>query len=304
MDETTLQTWTSALDGDARAARDLYEAVGLTAGDVPPADIDIDAAWTRVSAAVDTPKGAKVVSLADAPTSRRSRYVRWATAAAVAALVLALVNVVAGLGDDRAEFANATAEAMPVVLPDDSEAMLMPGSELRYAERDGRREVTVAGEVGFAVTHDPEMAFAVEAAELELVVVGTKFMVNRDGRAGVAVSEGHVRVRGRREADWTDVYGGGYVAVVDGLVAQARPGAAASDDLRFRERPLSEVLERLGAHHAVALTAAAPLRDCRLTANLSEASLAEAVETIALTLGARVEPLSEGAIHLAGGGCR
>ena len=301
MDQTTLQTWTNALDGDARAARDLYEATGRVGGD--PADVDVDAAWASVAAAVTAP-AAKVVPLGTRSRPRHARYVRYAVAAAVAVVVLALVNVVAGLGEGASRFANATAEAMPVVLPDDTEAMLMPGSELRYAERDGRREVTVAGEVGFAVTHDPEMAFAVDAAELELIVVGTKFMVNRDGRAGVAVSEGHVRVRGRREADWTDIYAGGYVDVVDGLVAEVRERGAASDDLRFRERPLAEVLARLGAHHGVGLTAAAGLRGCRLTANLADASLAEAVETIALTLGARAEPDGDGGFALSGGGCR
>ena len=300
MDHQPPTTWTNALDGDERAARELWSALALD-GPTPTAeaDVDVDAAWRRISARV-APR-ARVVDLHTATRRKPSRW-RYAAAAAAALLLLALVNVVAGLGDTSAEFANVTEEAMPVVLPDESEATLMPGSRLAYAERDGRREVSVRGEVGFAVTRDPAMTFAVEAEQLEVVVIGTKFRVNQAGRAGVAVTEGHVRVRGRREADWTDLYAGGHALVEDGLVVVSQPHASSSDELHFQDTPLSEVLRRLNLHHETSISSAPSLAACRITARLANASAEDAARTIALTLGARVESRASG-LKIVGGGC-
>lgn len=309
MDQDSPQTWTDALDGDAAAARDLWTAVGhadALPGGGPVAGgepVDADAAWARVRAAAADP-GARVVPLGKSPlrASRRRRFLGYAAAAVVVAAVLALVNLLAGLGDPSARYANATAEAMPVTLPDDSEAMLMPGSRLRYREQDGRRVVTIAGEVGFAVTRDPGRAFAVDAGELEVVVVGTKFLVNHDNRPGVAVTEGHVRVRGRRDADWTDVYAGGRAAVRDGVVVPPDEGLGAGGPLTFRDAPLPEVLARLSRHYGVTFSAEAGLQTCRFTASLDGASAEEAAGTLALAFGARLERRG-GTVHLVGGAC-
>ena len=302
MTDQPIDNWTEVL-GVERAARDLWSAVGAADAPGAAADVDVDAAWGRLSAAVghsERSSEARVVRL----RPKRRRTVVYYVAAAVAAIaVLVGVNILAGLGDTDIQYANGTADMMPVRLPDDTEAMLMPGSHIAYAERDGRREVVIAGEVDFAVTEHPEMSFAVQAEQLQILVVGTAFTVNHGGVAGVDVREGHVRVRGRREADWTDVYAGGFARVTDGLVSTASASEASNDALRFDDAPLSRILSVLQDAHGMTFEAAAPLRACRLTVNLSDSDADEAITTLGAVLGAEVVD-SVGGYRLTGGGCQ
>lgn len=307
-----LDTWREDL-GDDDAARRLWAAVGEADGS-PAQDVDVDAGWARLRVALgeaspiprDAPPlpQAKVVRLVP---RRRRRYLRAGLAAAAAVALLAVVNLLAGLGDTAVAFANATAADMPVRLPDDSEAMLTPGSQLQYVERDGRREVTMAGAVAFDVRARGDMSFAVSAQELEIVVMGTSFVVNDAGvagvdAAGVDVAEGHVRVRGRREADWTDVFAGGYARVRDGLVADARASAGPGVELAFRDATAAEVLDALTEAHGVSFAADAGLRACRLTVNLEETTPGQAAVTLAAVLGAEVVERA-GGYYLRGGSC-
>ena len=308
MKQAPLEDWTEAL-GSEDDARQLWSALEPVAAAAPAgAEVNVDAAWAEFRRRVDASgeaaaaPGAKIVRLREgAPRSRR--YWRAAAAAAAVLAILIGVNVLAGLGDTVVQYANASTDEMPVRLPDDSEAMLMPGSQLHYEERDGRREVTIAGEVGFDVAPRADMSFAVSAEELEIVVVGTEFMVNHDGRKGVDVTEGHVRIRGRREADWTDVYAGGFARVEDGMVVKARPRDVVGGGLRFDEAPIATILAALADAHGVPFTAEAALRACAVTVNLAGASPTEAAVTLSTVLGAEAVE-RDGGFHLRGARCQ
>ena len=306
MTEQPHETWTETI-GDDAAAQQLWTAMSPVGNADGAAAVDVDAAWARLSAAIATTSSgitltpqAKVVRMRPRPARRVLYY----AAAAIAVLaVLVGVNVLSGLGDTGVQYANTSDATMPVRLPDDSEVTLMPGSQLAYAEREGRREVVVAGEVEFDVTNQSGKSFAVEADQLQVVVVGTEFTVNHAGVAGVDVTEGHVRVRGRREADWTDVYAGGFARVEDGLVTEASAREQTESRLRFDEVELSVILAALTDVHKVPFTAATALRSCRITVDLADATAADAAGTLAAVLGAEAVE-HQGGFYLGGGGCQ
>ena len=301
MKHPPLQDWTAAL-GDEADARRLWTALEPEA-DASPASVDVDAAWAAFRARAASPRSATEAKVVRLRPSRSRRYWRAAAAAAAVLAVLVGVNVLAGLGDTVVQYANDSSAEMPVRLPDDSEVTLMPGSQLHYEERGGRREVTIAGEVGFDVRARDGMAFAVSAEQLEVLVVGTEFMVNHAGVTGVDVTEGHVRVRGRREADWTDVYAGGFARVEDGLVVTARPRPTTGPDLRFDDAPIATIAEALTAAHGVPFAASEALRNCAITVNLRDATPAEAAVTLAAVLGAEAVD-RDGGYLLRGSGCQ
>ncbi len=249
---------------------------------------------------------ARVVQLVP-PRSRlspkRASWRRWTAIAAAAVGLLFLVNFFAGLGSDTADFANDGTAPINAVLPDQSTITLAPGSQLRYEESGDSREVVMRGEVGFAVRPNRAKPFVVSAEQLKVVVVGTEFRIAEGSDSRVTVTEGHVRVQGLREADWTNLYAGGSATVADGIVTQALEKALLPNDLRFRDAALEDVLTKLSSYHQVGLSAEPHLLTCRITATFENGTAREAMGTLEVILGAQLQETST-TIQLVGGSCR
>ncbi|HVU19464.1 MAG TPA: FecR domain-containing protein [Rhizomicrobium sp.] len=83
-----------------------------------------------------------------------------------------------------------------VRLVDGSQIELNTNTAIRISDRRNRREVWLdRGEAYFEVTHDAAHPFVVNAGNVRLTDLGTKFSVRRnDDRLKVAVSEGGVRL--------------------------------------------------------------------------------------------------------------
>ncbi|MBO9710290.1 MAG: FecR domain-containing protein [Caulobacter sp.] len=83
-----------------------------------------------------------------------------------------------------------------VPLPDGSKIELNTATQVRTLVRARVREVWLdRGEAYFEVAHDTRRPFVVHAGAKTVTVLGTKFLVRRDGaRVEVAVVEGRVRV--------------------------------------------------------------------------------------------------------------
>jgi transmembrane sensor len=87
-------------------------------------------------------------------------------------------------------------EIMHEILNDGSRLALAAGSEASgvYTRRE-RRVSLKRGEAAFEVRHDPAWPFVVDAGELRVTVLGTRFAVSRlAGRTRVSVERGQVRV--------------------------------------------------------------------------------------------------------------
>ncbi|MDR3329193.1 MAG: FecR domain-containing protein [Prevotellaceae bacterium] len=107
-------------------------------------------------------------------------------------------------GERRSPLAEVVVEAplgsrTKLQLPDGSTVWLNAGSALRYPQRfgQGSRRVTLSGEGYFEVAHNAKLPFVVQAAELRVAVLGTKFNLRSyadDAEAAVSLIEGRVEV--------------------------------------------------------------------------------------------------------------
>lgn len=95
-----------------------------------------------------------------------------------------------------AVYATAAGERRTVVLADGTRLDLSGGSRLTVNLEPGARRVTMtAGEVAFAVTHDPRRPFAVTVGDRQVRDLGTEFDIRRaGGQICVSVRQGRVEV--------------------------------------------------------------------------------------------------------------
>lgn len=289
------QQWRDLLGEDAPADQlwELAEGYSPADSDAGSADaVDVDAGWERLSAALPAAPGAR--------TRRQPRRWAWGVAAAAAVALLVFVNSLSAPQSSHQRFANVDgAEAMPVQLADASAVELMPGAQLMFSAYDDTREATLSGMAHFAVARDEARPFRVRGAGFEVLVMGTVFTVEAGARSHVRVDEGHVRLRGTREADWVDLYAGDVASVVEQLVVLERPGG----DLRFENVTLAELRDRLSEARVVTLDMPATLADCLITADFTGSSAPDIAEAVATLVGARMERRADVYV-LSGGTCR
>ncbi|MGQ0647023.1 MAG: FecR family protein [Gemmatimonadaceae bacterium] len=188
-----------------------------------------------------------------------------------------------------------------VDLPDGSQVVLAPGSELRVPSNygDKGREVRLAGQGWFSVRHDDAEAFVVRVEGAEIRDVGTVFTVRANGLKDVrvAVHEGAVLVRGEGGTSAQEVvlHEGDEAIVVDGALASTTRGSVQPEDaawvsgrLRFRDVPLAEVAATLERWYGVKvrITDAALSQRKIATDVTGSSSVDSVVREIALAVGA------------------
>jgi transmembrane sensor len=156
----------------------------------------------------------KAISAATIPTQKnRILVLRPYLAAAVALLFLAcwwLLHPGAEkkAGKPKEELAsiwvgkhNSDRKRIKVQLPDSSEAILAPGTTIRYRKDFGhydQREVRVEGQVVFTVIKDQQMPFVVSTENVRTTVLGTIFEVTAEKNSDqikVRLVEGNLIVR-------------------------------------------------------------------------------------------------------------
>lgn len=115
---------------------------------------------------------------------RNHNYKAWASAAAVAAMLICCFYIFRPSGTiksaDRQVIATHYGKRIHTILPDGSSVWLNSGSSVSYAANlltGGKREVTLTGEAYFDVKHDSRHPFIVHAGKLQIVVLGTAFNV-------------------------------------------------------------------------------------------------------------------------------
>ena len=205
-----------------------------------------------------------VGDLADRPLVRAEREPQrlpprpWRPALGFALVLVAAVvlfRYLPELSERREAVVTATGERKELTLADGSRIQMDADSALLL--RSGTRGDTVVlerGEAFFTVVHRPDRRFTVEAGSGQVVDVGTRFGVRREGEgARVAVAEGEVEVNAGRAASLRLTAGQG-VAFTDGLV-----GSVASADasvifawhegrMVFDRTPLVEAVARINRY--------------------------------------------------------
>ena len=174
----------------------------------PRAQVDVDAAWTRVAQRIE--RDSLRVESGRGGAFRRpdSLRLRRGLAAAAVLVVAAAASfaVIRQLPDaGRVAIATGPGEKQAVTLADGSRIVVAP---LSRVEMVGARTAKLVGEAYFVVVHDSSRPFRVETGDATIEDLGTSFVV-RTGSARqptfVAVQEGVVSLasaasRGRTEA--------------------------------------------------------------------------------------------------------
>ncbi|MEG2942137.1 MAG: FecR domain-containing protein [Thermomonas sp.] len=147
-----------------------------------------------------TPAGERI-ELAPRARARRSRM----PAIATAAMLLLACTLATGLGwrsytrVDSAQYRTALGATDTLPLADGSQAILSSDSRIDVRLSRRQRHIALAqGEAFFSVAKDPDRPFVVAAGGHDVVAVGTRFSVRRDGPdLRVVVTEGTVRLESR-----------------------------------------------------------------------------------------------------------
>ena len=162
---------------------------------------------------------------------------------------------------DSAQYRTAMGATETLPLVDGSQAIL--ASESRIAVRLSRRQRHIAleqGEAFFSVAKDPDRPFVVAAGVHDVVAVGTRFSVRRDGPdLRVVVTEGTVRLESRGAARPEALLPAGSIAMVHDDDVLVR--SVALDDaerlldwrqglLAFRDTTLAEAAAEFNRYNA------------------------------------------------------
>ena len=139
----------------------------------------------------------RTLTFAPRPPARASHRAR---SAGLAFTVLLAVAIGWGwqrqLAVEHASYLTAMGDLRTVPLSDGSNAVLSSDSRMQVALSHGERRIDLdRGEAFFEVSKDPKRPFVVSAAGRQVVAVGTRFSVRRDGAdLRVVVTEGTVRL--------------------------------------------------------------------------------------------------------------
>jgi len=225
------------------------------------------------------------------------------------------------------ETSNPTSEPLRLRLDDESEVVLSPNSRLSYPAyfADSARIVYLTGEASFSVERQ-DRPFLVMTGEMVTKVLGTKFVVrafDADRKYSVQVISGKVavsrsepnRAAGSREVNGL-ILTANQAAIFERDVRQlsktlvANPlvilkkNETVNSDLRYDEIPLPIILTELERSYGIAIQFDEPsLKNCRITATLSNETLYEKLDILCKTVSASYE-IVDGQIVVSGRGCK
>lgn len=203
----------------------------------------------------------------------------------------------------QADYVTATGEQQRIVLSDGSTMRLNSGSAVAIDFNRTRRSVRLLeGEAFFDVVRDPDRPFRVVGANADVEVTGTAFSV-RSAAAGddVTVQHGKVSVAPRTG----NAAAIGLLPLQSIAVHDGKPSAVQTVDadtafawlegrIRFRDRPLAQVLDEVSRHHrGVIVVADSRFNDIKVTGNYRLDSPALIVASLAEAVGARLVRVSD-----------
>jgi ferric-dicitrate binding protein FerR (iron transport regulator) len=210
----------------------------------------------------------------------------------------------------------ATNEPKLIILPDGSEVNLMPGAQISYPESFAKdnRKVELNGLAEFKVQHQTDRPFLVNAALMQVEVLGTQFsFYSSKDSAAVYLFEGRVAVRKEQGAADAIVIKPGMSAiytkaykeiVVDSTRAQGDYHANDPNrQFEFNSIPLGEAIQALEEVYKVNIKFdQSNIALCLLTAEFRNQTIEEILAVIAGTFQLRLE-IKENTYTLYGEGC-
>lgn len=267
-----------------------------SAGAVEAIQFDSEAAWLKVSAAIN--KETKIIQI----SKGRSRF----NVLRIAAVVVTLV----GLGsvlflmkeENNPQFAiNSGEQVLRDTLPDRTLATLNKGSDLTYEfdQKKKIRKATLKGEAFFEISEDKQNQFLVYTDEVIIKDIGTAFNVRsfeNNDTISVTVKEGEVVFYTHSNkglslsAGETGFYLKTTKVFAKANVADDNTAAYADKEFKFRNTPMRKVVAQINAVYDVKLRLNnKQLENCRITVNFKEDDIETIASVIAETMGWTVE---------------
>lgn len=300
-ERAVVERWAAGEPENSRELERMRALWDITASSANALDVDVDAAWSRLSDRIAGADGrGRVVPL------RRSNALRWLAAAAV---ITGLFFGVRYLFNTETQDLMATTDHVRSTLADSSSVILSPGSRLN-ARMKNERHIALSGEAYFEVKRDAKRPFVVETDDVTVSVLGTGFVVSAyDTSNSVLVRVRHGRVRVVAQGDSVVLEAGGYARynrTAHILERLAAPPAEVWGDriIQFDQAPMAEVVDQLQRIFKVQVELANPaLANCKLTASFEDEPIDYILRVIADTYGFRLTEQAPAHYVLDGDGC-
>lgn len=297
-----VEEWINADKANRDKFYALKKAWDISVGGQVLPEIDVDAAWQKVSTKTQPGGGGKVIEL---DTKRRFN---WTYAAAAVALVLVGLFFFNQLGDTPVEsqFA-ANKEFVSQQLADNSLIVLSPNSKVEASIGD-ERKVKLEGKAYFEVAPDKEKPFTVETEQILVTVLGTAFNVEEQEK-GVRTEVREGKVRMEVDGAFIELKAGevGFYDAETGTLKFITPNEVQTwgdKTIVFNGTPLGEVVEHLQIFYPVEIDLAnEQLANCRLTATFTDEQISDVLRVIASTFDLELKQISSNAFELDGEGC-
>ena len=307
---------------DQMAAR--MERLGKFRGDA--AEVDVDAAWKKVSGKLNLGKDkVRIIPL----------YARIPTALRIAASVIVILGLIyffranqpssgpqyaldSTSTDAPMQLAESGSENLEVDLADQTKITLRKNSKVRYPSSysDTIRLVALdEGEAFFKVKRDESKPFIVETPSTYIEVLGTSFNIEiiDSNEIEVSVTEGLVRVYGGKDRTEGQAYidlkkGERCRRNANGLFRLEKISLNSiswlTGNLRFNNQSLLEVFKDLEHHYNVKFKVDnEAIYDCRLTAKFKKQELKAILENLQKTFDLKFKEEEGEVITVVGKGC-
>ncbi len=290
----------------------------LQSSENPAVSVDVEAAWSRLSAAMDQ-RPLRVIEGAgrqpivigtrrESAFGSRTRAAYWALPALAAASIIVLLATgtwhspfsPSTGANDLQTVATAVGERRTIRLDDGITVMLAPSTSLEVGRRsnDGQRRLRLNGEGYFTVAHDPRRRLTVQTATALVEDIGTAFNVRSipgTARSEVSVVEGVVSLRSALAKSSLPLQlAAGSAATVEGsgaprLLASGQTADALAwtrGEIVFRDATLAEVILELHRWYGLDITMTDPTLAARtLSARFAGEPAEAVVQVITQTLG-------------------
>jgi transmembrane sensor len=302
-EETTLVEEWRAADPKNQAE---YEVIGklwkFSGEAAEPGEIDLDAEWKRMEAALVPVHSGKSVMM------------RIMQIAASLVIITVLGFMAIKFSGNKSEKAPASAQTS-VILPDGTSVSLNAGSVITYKKDFGstHRNVHLKGEAWFEVMKNAELPFVISAGEANIRVTGTKFNIKAYQRLNdirVTVTEGTVKFYNNVEPDKEITLHAGETGVMNKsnrvvtsmLTGNLNDIAWKTGIMDFHDTPLSDVTEVLinTYHRKIDLDPA--IGNCPVTVRFENRELDAVLNVLRSTLDLKITTKGRH-ITISGKGC-
>lgn len=260
-----------------------------------PAEIDTAKAWQKVKPLLDREKVK--------PLYPKNTFTR------IAAALIILLGIGAGLvllfnTDPKGVSYMADKQAKEIQLPDGSEATVFAHSSLTADNGFGKtnRLMHLNGNASFSVVHDEAMPFVIDAGNVFIKDIGTRFTVRSSldtDTVYVHVDEGIVllfdSLGSALEIKATEH--ALYIRSKKQIVKNETTVALPNTQLSFSNKPLGDVIATLNATYNTAIILQnASLKNCTITTRFEHEDLDTIISIITETLGLSYEKTATGYI--------